>query len=156
MDKKIRTGVIGLGKMGIFHSALINMIPQAELVAVNDQNQKLSKYVKNAGLDVVFYSDLDRMIEQAHLDAVFICTPPATHFPLAQHCVARNLDVFIEKPLAESYSSAQKMLDLLIADQEVYRIPHSPSTLSIRAHARPAVYLWAGARPAPTVSPFRL
>jgi len=29
MEKRIRTGVIGLGKMGILHSALINMIPEA-------------------------------------------------------------------------------------------------------------------------------
>ena len=43
MEKKIRTGVIGLGKMGILHSALINMINQADLVSLHDKNTKLSK-----------------------------------------------------------------------------------------------------------------
>ena len=113
MTTKIRTGVIGLGKMGIFHSALINMIHTAELVAVHDRNQKLAKYVKNAGLDVRFYVDLDQMMREADLHSVFICTPPSTHYPLARECVSKNLDVFIEKPLADSFSSGQKMLALL-------------------------------------------
>ena len=113
MEKKIRTGVIGLGKMGILHSALINMIPQAKLVSVHDTNKNLSKYVKNSGMDVTFYSHLEQMLDKENLDAVFMCTPPFTHQPIAQECISRNLDVFVEKPLAESLSSAKKMIALL-------------------------------------------
>lgn len=113
MKKKIRTGVIGLGKMGILHSALINMIPQAELLSVHDTNKRLSKYVKNSGIDVTFYSDLEQMFDNADLDAVFMCTPPFTHQSIAQECISRDLDVFVEKPLAESLSSAKKMVALL-------------------------------------------
>ncbi|MBN1274520.1 MAG: Gfo/Idh/MocA family oxidoreductase [Candidatus Aminicenantes bacterium] len=130
MDKKVRTGVIGLGKMGILHSALINMIPKAELVAVHDAQKKLSKYVENAGLNVPFYADLEEMLDTAELDAVFICTPPFTHLPVAHRCVERGLDVFVEKPLAESLDSAGKMVDL-IADKNIihaagFTIAHVP------------------------------
>ncbi len=113
MEKKIRTGVIGLGKMGILHSALINMIPQAELVSVHDTNKRLFKYIQKSGMDVTFYSRLESMLEKADLDAIFICTPPFTHFPIAQECINRKLNVFVEKPLAESLSSAKKMTSLL-------------------------------------------
>lgn len=130
MENKIRTGIIGLGKMGIFHSALVNMIPQAELVSVFDSNQKLSKYVKKTGLNMTFYPDLDRMLEEAKLKAVLICTPPFTHFPLAKKCVAHDLDVFVEKPLAESFSSARKMVSLLdgkgIVHSAGFTIAHIP------------------------------
>ena len=120
MSKKIRTGIIGLGKMGILHSALINMIPQAELVSVHDTNRKLSNYVKNSGMNVTFFHELERMLDKVVLDAVFVCTPPFTHLPIAQECVKRKLNVFVEKPLAESYLSAKKMLSLVEANDIVH------------------------------------
>ncbi len=113
MEKKIRTGVIGLGKMGILHSALINMITQTDLVSLHDRNRKLSKYVANSGMNVTFYSHLEQMLDNEDLDAVFVCTPPFTHLQIAQECISRNLDVFVEKPLAESLSSAKKMVSLV-------------------------------------------
>lgn len=113
MDKKIKTGVIGLGKMGILHSALINMIPQAQLVSVHDTNRKLSRFVQKSGMDVTFYPDLESMLEKEDLDAVFVCTPPFAHLPVVQACVHRDLDIFVEKPLAESFDSAKKMVSLL-------------------------------------------
>ncbi|UCE43029.1 MAG: Gfo/Idh/MocA family oxidoreductase [Candidatus Aminicenantes bacterium] len=113
MRKKIKTGVIGMGKMGILHAALINMIPQAELLSVHDTNKKLSKYVKNSGMEVAFYSELEKMLDKEDLDAVFVCTPPFTHLPIVQECVHRKLNVFVEKPLAESCSSAKKMVSLI-------------------------------------------
>jgi len=130
MDKKIRTGVIGLGKMGILHSALINMIPQAELVAVHDTNKKLSGYVKKSGMDVAFFSDLEQMLDKADLDAVFVCTPPFSHLPIAQECVDRKVHVFVEKPLAESCLSAKKMASLVSSSDIVnatgYTLAHIP------------------------------
>jgi len=129
-ERKIRTGIIGLGKMGILHSALINMIPQAELVFLHDSNKKMSKYVEKSGLNVTFYSDLDPMLESRELDAVFICTPPYTHLPLAQKCLAHDLDVFVEKPLAESLASAKKMVSLVEGKKVIhstgYTIAHIP------------------------------
>jgi len=120
MSEKIRTGIIGLGKMGILHSALINMIPQADLVSVHDTNRKLSNYVKNSGMDVTFFSELEKMLDNVVLDAVFVCTPPFTHLPIAQECVNRKLNVFVEKPLAESCLSAKKMLSLVETNDIVH------------------------------------
>ena len=53
--KKVRVAVIGLGKMGILHTAVVNMVPQAELVAMADVNKQLAKYIEQAGLKVPFY-----------------------------------------------------------------------------------------------------
>jgi predicted dehydrogenase len=112
MNEKIRTAIIGLGKMGILHSALINTIAQSDLVAVCDTNKKLARYVERAGLNVNFYTDPDRLLDEAEPGAVFICTPPFTHLPLTKKCVEHNCDIFVEKPLAESFESAQKMAAL--------------------------------------------
>jgi len=112
MTERIRTAIIGLGKMGILHSALINTIPLADLVAVCDTNRKLAKYVEKTGLDVAFYSDLERMLEEEDPRAVFLCSPPYTHLPVTEKCIERNCDIFAEKPLADCFASAQKMVSL--------------------------------------------
>lgn len=111
-DKKVRVAVIGLGKMGILHTALVNMIPRARLAALYDIDKKLSQYVEDAGLNVPFYSDLDKMLSEVDLDAVFLCGPTFTNLPLARECAARNLSMFAEKPLAHSFAAAKEMAAL--------------------------------------------
>jgi predicted dehydrogenase len=111
-NKKIRVGVIGLGKLGILHTALVNMIPQARLGALCDVDKKLAQYVENAGLNVPFYSDLDKMLSEVELDAVFLCGPTYTNLPLARECAGRDLDIFAEKPLAHSFVAAKEMMAL--------------------------------------------
>jgi len=99
--------------MGILHTALVNMIPQVELVVISDINKKLSKYVKNSGLNVPFFSDLSQMLKEVDMDAVFICTPPFTNLSLISQCAEYNLDMFVEKPLAESFKSAKKIVEFV-------------------------------------------
>jgi predicted dehydrogenase len=111
-DKKIRVAVAGLGKMGILHAALVNMIPEARLSALYDVDKKLAQYVENAGLNVPFYSDLDRMLLEVELDAVFLCGPTCTNLPLTREFAGRNLDIFAEKPLAHSLEAAKEMAAL--------------------------------------------
>jgi len=130
MSKKVKVGILGLGKMGILHSALIKMIPQAELVAIHDVNPKLSKYVKNTGIDVQFFPVIDDMFEECDIDAVLICAPPFSHPGLGQKCVKRNVDIFVEKPLAESLVSAKRMFSLVrekdIVHATGFTIAHIP------------------------------
>jgi len=111
-SKKIRVGVLGLGKMGILHTALVNMIPEARLSALYDIDKKLAQYVEDAGLNVPFYADLDKMFSEVELDAVFLCGPTYTNLPLARACAARGLDIFAEKPLAHSFEAAKEMTAL--------------------------------------------
>ncbi len=118
-DKKIRVAIIGLGKMGILHTALVNMIPRARLAALYDIDRKLSQYVEDAGLNVPFFSDLDRMFSEVGLDAVFLCGPTFTNLPLARECAARKLDMFVEKPLAHSFAAAKEMAALANGGQLV-------------------------------------
>jgi hypothetical protein len=81
-------------------------------------------------MDVAFFSDLEQMLDKADLDAVFVCTPPFSHLPIAQECVDRKVHVFVEKPLAESCQSAKKMASLVSSSDIVnatgYTLAHIP------------------------------
>jgi len=99
--------------MGILHTALVNMIPQAQLSALSDINKGLAKYVKDSGLQAPFFADLSQMLREVDLDAVFISTPAFTNLPLVEQCLERNLDIFLEKPLAHTLEAAKKMVSLV-------------------------------------------
>lgn len=94
---KIRVGVVGLGKMGLSHHAMINTHPQVEVTGVCDATgyvlDVLGKYT-----GIKTYSDYDRLLAECPLDAVVIATPSRHHGPMVRKALERNLHVFCEKP----------------------------------------------------------
>jgi len=117
-SKKVRIGVIGLGKLGILHTGLVNMIPRAELAGLADINKQLAKYVQQSGLKAPFFSDLGQMLGEVPLDAAIVCTPASANLGIAEKCVQAGLDVFIEKPLAHTFEAA-KRIAALVSQKEV-------------------------------------
>ena len=111
--KKVRTAVIGLGKLGILHMSVVNMIPRAELCAIADVNKGLAKYVEQAGIKAPFYSDTVRMLAEVKPDAAVLCTPPFANLSVSEQCLVRDMDVFTEKPLAHTFDAAKKMIALV-------------------------------------------
>lgn len=94
----IRVAVVGLGKMGLSHYALLNAHPRVEVAAVCDTSSYvlgvLGKYT-----GVRTFGDYDRLLAEAELDAVVIATPSSSHVAMAQAAMERGLHVFCEKPL---------------------------------------------------------
>lgn len=94
----IEVGVVGVGKMGLSHHALLNVHPDVHVAGICDA----SKYVlgvleKNTG--VATYTDFEKMLDEAGLDAVFVATPSGSHAEIVEAALARGLHVFCEKPL---------------------------------------------------------
>lgn len=125
-----RIAVVGLGRMGLAHAALLNTIPNAHLVGLCDRQARLGKQARGMGLRVPFYTDFEQMLAELRPDGVLICTPPNSHLPLARMCLEREVAVFLEKPLAESLASAQQMVELLAEHPVVnaigYQYTHVP------------------------------
>lgn len=93
----IRVGIVGLGKMGISHLAMINAHPDVTVAGVCDTSgYLLSVLGKYSGLQT--YSDMDEMLDKAELDAVIISTPSALHEPMVRKALEHDLHVFCEKP----------------------------------------------------------
>ena len=66
----IRTGMVGLGKMGISHLAILRAHPDLELVAGCDTMGYLTDILeKHAGLKC--YSDFDQMLRECKLDHAY-------------------------------------------------------------------------------------
>ena len=103
----IRVGVVGLGKMGLAHTAILSTIPDARVVALADSDRRLGAAVRSMGLRQPFYTSAEEMLDRETLDAGFVCTPTFTHFDLVQLCLSRNLHVFVEKPMTIRYEQSK-------------------------------------------------
>lgn len=124
-EKKLKVGLIGFGKRGLLCASLVNIDSRADLVAVCDTSKQLLMIMKNFYPNIPLYFDLDEMLEQIELDTVFICTPDSSHLILAEKLIHRNLNVFIETPLADSYASSKRMVTLISGKTPVYSLGYS-------------------------------
>jgi predicted dehydrogenase len=117
----IRFGIIGAGKMGISHFAIVNAHKNASVVAVCDTSSYvLSILKKYTGVET--YESHEKMIDQAGLDAVLVATPTATHFPCANYALEKDLHLFVEKPLTLSPADSRKLSDLARQKKRVNQV----------------------------------
>ncbi|MBZ6079390.1 Gfo/Idh/MocA family protein [Microvirga puerhi] len=93
----IRTGLIGLGKMGISHLAIANSHPGIDVTAVCDSNPALLGILRKNTAFRCYQSPIE-MIDAAGLDAVIISTPSRSHAELVRLSLKKNLHIFCEKP----------------------------------------------------------
>lgn len=93
----LKLAVVGLGKMGLSHLAMITAHPNVEVAAVCDATGYVLD-VLNKYTGVKPYADFDAMLREAQLDAVIIATPSSMHARMVKASLDRGLHVFCEKP----------------------------------------------------------
>jgi scyllo-inositol 2-dehydrogenase (NADP+) len=138
----IRAGLIGLGKMGISHHAIMGTHPDLELVAVCDSSQYvldvLDKYTPTKTCN-----DYRRLIDEYQLDCVVIATPSKFHGEMVRYALGRGLHVFCEKPFCLDLREGQRLADLAAArdcvNQVGYHYRHVATFLEARRLLRAGV-----------------
>ncbi len=107
----LRVGMVGLGKMGLSHHAIVNAHPGVNVVAACDQTAYLTDVLaKHAGLKC--YDDYDRMLAGEALDAVVIATPSKLHAAMVGKALDRGLHVFCEKPFVLDVADGERLAAL--------------------------------------------
>lgn len=107
----IKAAVVGLGKMGLSHHALINAHPDVEVVGICDSSSyTLGVLKKYTGVPT--YSDFDAMLDKADIDAVVIATPSSTHAKMVRAALERDMHVFCEKPFTLNAHDAEDLARL--------------------------------------------
>ena len=120
MDR-IKTGVIGLGRMGQHHCRVYASQREAELVGLFDINPQVTRDFCTK-YDVPIYEKLDDLLEQ--VDAVSIATPTATHFDLTMHCLEKKVHVLVEKPVTNSIANAEHLARAVENSGVVVQVGH--------------------------------
>jgi predicted dehydrogenase len=119
---KIRTAVIGAGKMGAIHAKVYRSLPQSDLVAVVDTDiDKARKLARKYRCSA--FADCSGLLGK--VEAVTIATPTAAHYELAKLFIENNVAVMIEKPLATDVSQARQVVELARNRGVVAAVGHS-------------------------------
>lgn len=108
---KLKGGVIGLGKMGISHAAIVNAHPSVDMVAVCDTTTIVLDVFRKFS-KVKLYNDYTKMIENENLDFVLIATPTRLHYPMVKSALLKGLNVFCEKPFCMNSDEGVKLENL--------------------------------------------
>jgi len=143
MDK-IRTAVVGAGKMGAIHAKVYDQLPQSDFVAVVDidadkANRLANQYGCCAFTDCADVLDKVDPVKSSWIrgtgrslvetfdgvDAVTIATPTVTHLKLAKIFIKNKIAVLIEKPLAANVREGRKIVSLARKNNSVVAVGHS-------------------------------
>lgn len=103
----IRFLLVGLGHIGHRHAALIQAHPQAILVGVCEPRRERWALVPPG---VPCFEDLETMTRNIPADVLSVCTPNGLHEAHACQGLESGLHVLVEKPMALSTASCDRMI----------------------------------------------
>ncbi len=112
MQKTIRVGIVGAGMMGRTHVEALRRIPGVEVAALADPNADLAQKTCGELFIPHFYTDCGELLARETLDAVHVCTPNFAHFEVCKAVIEAGVNVYCEKPLANTYAEAQALCRL--------------------------------------------
>jgi len=121
-NTKIRTAVIGAGKMGTLHARVYHQLPQSDLVAVVDTDAKKARQLAKK-YKCSSFTDCSQMVDM--VDAVTISAPTIHHLDLAEIFIKNGVSVLIEKPLAAGVEQGEKIVQLARKHKTVAAVGHS-------------------------------
>ena len=112
MDEKLRVGILGAGIYAMsVHVPVLKMTGRADIVAVCRRDEKrLAMAQEKAGAQAA-YTDWRRMLDEAEMDAVVICTPHNLHCEQTVAALDHGFHVLVEKPMALTAAEGWAMVD---------------------------------------------
>ncbi|MBI2095513.1 MAG: Gfo/Idh/MocA family oxidoreductase [Candidatus Omnitrophica bacterium] len=110
-SRPIRLALAGCGGIAQTHLEAIARVGRVKLEVIQDINptageQAAAKYACR------FTKNPDELFKDRNLDAVLVCTPPATHFEFVKKIVEAGKHVLCEKPFTTSLKDAEAIKKL--------------------------------------------
>jgi len=107
---QIKWGMIGCGNVTEKKSGpAFNKVPNSALVAVMARNlEKAADYAKRHHVPK-YYNNVDDLINDSEVNAVYIATPPDVHLEYAIKSMRAGKPVYVEKPMARNAAECNAM-----------------------------------------------
>lgn len=111
MGKRIRVGVVGLGKIAhIAELPALSEMDNVDIVAVFDVTPEAMKAAASKYKIDKLCSTFDEFLN-TEMDCAFVLTPKTTHYDYVVPILRRKINVFCEKPLALTLKQAKEMVE---------------------------------------------
>lgn len=111
--KQIKWGIIGCGNVVENKSGpAFNTTNNSCIYAVMRRDiEKAEKSAKKLGA-TKWYDNVDALLEDDNVNAVYIATPPGLHLEQAKKCCRAKKPTYIEKPFARNYQEALQITNM--------------------------------------------
>jgi predicted dehydrogenase len=117
----LRFGVVGTGSLGFHHARILRDVDGVEMVGFHDNRPERRAEVA-AELGIRPHDSLESLLDVA--DALVVAVPTTAHEEVALAALERGIHLLIEKPMAPSVESADRILAAAEASGAVIQIGH--------------------------------
>jgi predicted dehydrogenase len=132
---KCRIGIVGAGNVAARHAQVLGGFADVRIAGVADTDGPRAERLAAAhGAPV--YDGHKAMLEDAALDAVYVCVPPFAHGPIELDVLDAGLALFVEKPLALDEETALTVAGAARRRGVVTAVGHHWRYLDVVAEAR--------------------
>jgi 1,5-anhydro-D-fructose reductase (1,5-anhydro-D-mannitol-forming) len=100
----LNVGIIGFGKMGQIRAHSVELSDKAKIRSIFEENTLPN------GINYTIVENADEIINDAEIDAVFICTPNYLNKPLTIRVLEAGKHVFCEKPPAFNSNEVKEII----------------------------------------------
>lgn len=117
----VKTGIIGLGRMGRYHLNLHDEMPESDLQMICDPSEDVRKAVSQH-YKYEITDDFHKMLDK--VDAITIAAPTKYHYEIAKECLLAGKHLLVEKPITTNLEQATELFEIAKKNNLVLNIGH--------------------------------
>ncbi|RKN74132.1 Gfo/Idh/MocA family protein [Paenibacillus ginsengarvi] len=95
----LRIGIIGTGRFAAKHGRLAAQMEDTAVVAICGRTMENAERLAQNWPGAKAYDNVEHMLDDGKLDAVYICVTPAAHGDIEMSVARRGIPFFTEKPI---------------------------------------------------------
>lgn len=103
----VRIGFVGTGGIAGYHFNDLEKIADAKVVGLFDVATDKAEVASHRFPDSQVYKSFEEMLDQARLDALYVCLPPFAHQEYERQAAERGINLFVEKPIQLDLAKAE-------------------------------------------------
>ncbi len=107
--KKLKVGIVGVGKLGSLHARIYSQLKSVELVGICDINPQVVRSLARE-LNTTGWTDYTKLFKK--VEVVSIATPTYLHYKIAKDFLKNRINVLIEKPITKTLKEADELIKL--------------------------------------------
>lgn len=121
----IHVAIIGLGKMGVLHSGIMNSLPGCRVIAASEPQSLVRNYFSKISPKIKCYSDYRNMLQREDIDIAVITTPTYLHSEIGKECAKSGVDILVEKPFGTTRNDARNLLEAVQSSKIISEVGYA-------------------------------
>lgn len=136
MTRKYKFGIVGCGVIAPHHAESILATKNGELTAVCDIiEERAVEFAKKYKVEQ-YYTDYKKMIDEADVDIVCVCTPSGTHGEISVYAANAKKHLVVEKPIEITKEKMDEIIEAVNRNQvkmnSVFQIRTQPALIETK------------------------